>query len=110
MALLATNAFDEISDADDFASVEEEIRVKGYATKDSGGRTQKGVVFWLYPTGLYGPYHLLEDGTPECHGMLVTVEPGVHMQEVVSEMKKRLTTNGVYSPPSGITHEHFSFK
>ncbi|KAF9222150.1 hypothetical protein BS17DRAFT_783869 [Gyrodon lividus] len=108
MALLAADAFDELSDAEDFAAVENYIKAEGYVRGDSAGRTRRGVVFWLYPTGSYGPYHVLEDGTPECHGVLVTVEPGVDVQGFMSELKNRFTTHGVYSPPSGITHEHFA--
>jgi hypothetical protein len=105
-ALLATDAFDEISDAENFESLENYIKYKGSV---DGGRTRKGMTFWFYPTGLHGPYHCLEGGAVECHGILLTVEPGVDVEEFMSELRNRLTKNGVYhGPRDGITHEHFA--
>jgi len=105
-ALLATNAFDEISDADDLQAVEDQIERRGFVDR---GRTRGGLVFWLYSTGLYGPYHDLEGGAVERHGILVTVEAGVEVKEFMSELRNRLTKNGVYhGPKDGITHEHFA--
>jgi hypothetical protein len=55
-ALLAADAFDEISDVDNLEYVERYITHRGLL--DDGGRTRKGMVFWFYPT-LYGPYRYL---------------------------------------------------
>ncbi|OJA17530.1 hypothetical protein AZE42_12833 [Rhizopogon vesiculosus] len=107
-ALLATNVLDEIPDANDLDSVEKYIRMKG-VVDNSVGRTQLGVAFWLYPSGLHGPYHDLEGGAVERHGTLITVEAGVVVNEFTSELRNRLTKNGVYyGPRDEITHEHFA--
>src|SRR5258708_26994924 len=57
-SLLATSAFDEISNADDYASVQRYVKSQGRA--GNSGKTTLGLVFWIYPTGLYGPYHETE--------------------------------------------------
>lgn len=105
-ALLATSAFDEISDIENLEGVERYIKHKGFV---DGGRTRKGMTFWFYPTGLHGPYRYLEGGAIERHGILLTVEDGVDVEEFMSELRNRVTKNGVYhGPRDGITHEHFA--
>ncbi|OAX35657.1 hypothetical protein K503DRAFT_773234, partial [Rhizopogon vinicolor AM-OR11-026] len=89
--LLATNVLDEIPDANDLDS-------KG-VVDNSVGRTQLGVAFWLYLSGLHGPYHDLEGGAVERHGTLITAEAGVNLNEFTSELRNRLTKNGVYYGP-----------
>ncbi|KAJ8588832.1 hypothetical protein M405DRAFT_235904 [Rhizopogon salebrosus TDB-379] len=107
-ALLAADAFDEISDIDNLESVERYITHRGLL--DDGGRTRKGMVFWFYPTGLYGPYRYLEGGAVVVrHGTLVTIEPGVDAKEFMNEFRNRFMKDGVYyGPQDGITHEHFA--
>ncbi|KAJ8582054.1 hypothetical protein M405DRAFT_776813 [Rhizopogon salebrosus TDB-379] len=109
-ALLAADAFDEISDVDNLESVERYITHRGLL--DDGGRTRKGIVFWFYPTGLYGPYRYLEGGAVVVRHVtlaLVTIEPGVDAKEFMNEFKDQFTKDGVdYGPQDGITHEHFA--
>lgn len=52
------------------------------------GTTQRAFWFWFYPTGLLGPYRELTDDDTgeerlEKHGLLVTVEEGAQVQDVV---------------------------
>jgi len=68
---------------------------------DNSGKTTLGLVFWVYPTGLYGPYHETEDHQIKQHGLLLTVEPGVSIEEVVKRAKAGLKDNV-------IVHEHVS--
>ena len=84
-ALLAASTFDEISNADDFTAVEGYIQNQGRV--DDSGKTTVGLVFWVYPTGLHGPYHETEDRQIKQHGVLLTVEPGVSVAEVVSRAR-----------------------
>ncbi|KAJ8582056.1 hypothetical protein M405DRAFT_776817 [Rhizopogon salebrosus TDB-379] len=86
--LLAADAFDEISDIDNLESVERYITHRGLL--DDGGRTRKGMVFWFYPTGLYGPYRYLEGGAVVVRHVtlaLVMIEPGVDAKEFMNEFK-----------------------
>ena len=96
-ALLATSAFDEISNADDFTGVQNYARNRGKA--DHSGKTTVGLVFWVYPTGLYGPYHETEDKQIKEHGVLLTVEPGALVSEVVERARAALKDDIV-------VHEH----
>ncbi|KAH9475279.1 hypothetical protein JR316_0012390 [Psilocybe cubensis] len=107
-SLLATDAFDEISTAEDFGAVERYIRNQGRV--DSAGRTTIGLVFWVYPTGMRGPYHIgsLEDhgdhqeegsGRVSTHGLLVTVERGAALGDAVTTIRVECRT-------SGISHVH----
>ncbi|KAJ8582458.1 hypothetical protein M405DRAFT_830629, partial [Rhizopogon salebrosus TDB-379] len=101
-ALLAADAFDEISDR--------YITHRGLL--DDGGRTRKGMVFWFYPTGLYGPYRYLESGAVVVRHVtlaLVTIEPGVDAKEFMNEFKDQFTKDDVdYGAQDGIMHEHFA--
>jgi hypothetical protein len=96
-SLLATSTFDEISNADDYASVHRYVKSQGRA--DNSGNTTLGLVFWVYPTGLYGPYHETEDHKIKQHGLLLTVEPGVSVEEVVKRARAGLEDDV-------IVHEH----
>ncbi|KIJ67356.1 hypothetical protein HYDPIDRAFT_84836 [Hydnomerulius pinastri MD-312] len=105
-ALLAAGDIDEISDAEDFASVGNYVNGIGHSSR---GKTAVGLVFWLYPTGLHGPTRKLEDGTIEYHGILVTVEPGVDVKEIIDGLRNRLTkVGGQKVPMEGIGHHHFA--
>jgi hypothetical protein len=108
--LLAGDAFDEISDIENLESVERYITHRGLL--DDGGRTRKGMVFWFYPTGLYGPYRYSEGGAVVVRHVtlaLVTIEPGVDAKEFMNEFKDQFMKDGVdYGPQDGITHEHFT--
>ena len=98
-ALLAASTFDEISNADDYAGVQRYVKAQGRA--DDLGKTTVGLVFWVYPTGLYGPYHETEYHQIKQHGVLLTVEPGVSVAEVVKRAKEGLKDDV-------IVHEHVS--
>ncbi len=98
-ALLATSSFDEISDADDYTAVQRYVKSQGRA--DDSGKTTVGLVFWIYPTGLHGPYHETEYHQIKQHGVLLTVEPGVLVAEVVKRARAVLKDDV-------IVHEHVS--
>ncbi|KAF5345535.1 hypothetical protein D9758_011995 [Tetrapyrgos nigripes] len=91
-ALLATQKFDEISNAEDFSAVQRHIIAQGKASADESGilRTRFGVVFWVYPTGLYGPFRNTEEGEIKEHGLLLTVEPGASVEEAVTRAREAL--------------------
>ena len=97
-ALLAASTFDEISNIDDYATVRAYVASTGRA--NDSGMTTVGIVFWVYPTGLHGPYHETDDGQIEQHGVLLTVEAGAPVAEVVETARARLT--------SAIVHAHIS--
>ena len=97
-ALLAASTFDEISNIDDYATVQAYAASAGRA--NDSGMTTVGIVFWVYPTGLHGPYHETDDGQIEQHGVLLTVEAGAPVAEVVETARARLT--------SAIVHAHIS--
>ncbi|PPQ77860.1 hypothetical protein CVT25_015356 [Psilocybe cyanescens] len=107
-SILATDSMDEISTAEDFAAVERYIRNQGRV--DGAGRTTCGVMFWVYPTGMRGPYHVgsLEQdpeegdeqgGEVKTHGMLVTVERGAALSDALATIKLEHRL-------SGISHVH----
>ncbi|KAJ8516674.1 hypothetical protein ONZ45_g6026 [Pleurotus djamor] len=84
-ALLGVGKFDEISDVDDFTAVKDYVNNQGKA--DENGRTTVGLAFWVYPTGMHGPYHEASPGQFEEHGLLLTVEPGVTADKVVERVR-----------------------
>ncbi|KZT26851.1 hypothetical protein NEOLEDRAFT_1062249 [Neolentinus lepideus HHB14362 ss-1] len=92
-ALLASCALDEISNSDDFEPVDRYIRNR--AGVDEDGRTRSGVTFWLYPTGLYGPYHVEESGAVRKHGELVTIERGVDVEYACKRAREAFRTEGI---------------
>ena len=98
-ALLATNALDEISDADDYVAVGRYVRTMGKV--DETGKTTVGVSFWLYPTDLHGPYHVTDAGEVKQHGTLVTIQSGAVVGDVIEKAKASLKMDG-------ITHEHIA--
>lgn len=99
-ALLVAGKLDEISNAEDYAAVERYVKSAGKA--DETGKTTSGVAFWLYPTGLHGPYHVGDDGAVQQHGILVTAEPGVVVGDVVQKARAvPLTENK-------LVHEHIA--
>jgi len=96
-AILATTKLDEISDIEDFTGVERYIRHQGHV--DAAGETTTGVMFWLYPTGLHGPYHTVDSdeaapgdggGRVELHGTLITIESGVLLREAMERARGAL--------------------
>ena len=98
-ALLATSNFDEISNADDFIAVHNYVKSQGRV--DDSGKTTVGLTFWVYPTGLHGPYHETEDHQIKQHGVFLTAEPGVSVTQVVEAARARLEGDK-------ILHEHIS--
>ncbi|TFK54353.1 hypothetical protein OE88DRAFT_1654990 [Heliocybe sulcata] len=93
-ALLAVYVFDEISNAEDFAGMEDYIRYKGRAGPN-GERTTDSFAFWLYPTGLHGPWQDLGSGEVIKHGELITVERGVDIQYALRRVKEVLREDGI---------------
>lgn len=104
LALLATGSLDEISNIEDFRGVHDYIFNRGRVNlTPKTGRTKMGLIFWVYPTGLHGPFHLVDEedagkGVVE-HGLLVTTEEGVEVEEAVRKVRKAFRTNG-------LAHEH----
>lgn len=98
---------DEISNADDCEPVERYLVGAGRRRKrhlERDGRTERSVVFWVYPTGLWGPYRRLTDEETgaeriEKHGLLLTVEEGALIQDVVQRAREGLVMGE-------IRHEH----
>ena len=93
-SILAAHTLDKISSGDDFSAVERYIRSAGRVNTNTH-KTTTGAMFWLYPTGLYGPYHENENGQVEKHGTLVTVEKGVDLNEAVWKVKRGLIVDGI---------------
>ncbi|KAF7430380.1 hypothetical protein PC9H_006085 [Pleurotus ostreatus] len=98
-ALLASDAFDEISDADNFSAVETYMASHGRVNE--AGQITAGFAFWLYPTGKNGPFHLAEDGTVKKHGTLITVERGATMRDAMERVRASVNQDEV-------THEHIA--
>ncbi|TFY76547.1 hypothetical protein EWM64_g7464 [Hericium alpestre] len=95
-ALLTADTLDEISNADDYDAVARYIRSQGRV--DVTGKIICGLAFWLYPTGLYGPYHEVQGGIHK-YGTLITVEPGALLDDAMARIKSALRQDG-------IAHEH----
>ncbi|KAF9039303.1 hypothetical protein BJ165DRAFT_1407506 [Panaeolus papilionaceus] len=101
-SVLASDALDEISNGEDFEAVERYFRNQGLA--DSDGKIIRGMMFWIYPTGLHGPYHKSEKGTIEQHGTLMTVARGATVAEAMIAARRGFTEDGtshVHVPASG---------
>lgn len=97
-ALLAAPLnIDEVSSAEDFVAFEQ--YVIHHCMPDENGITQSGHLVWLYPEGLYRTYHETEEGNIEHHGLLVTIERGARLSDVVERARSCLR-GGV------LAHEH----
>lgn len=97
-SILAAGSLDELSNIKNFTGVETYIRREGHVDSQTG-KLQSGVIFWLYPTGLHGPYHETREGEIAHHGTLITIEPGASFDDAFAKVK-----NGVRL--SGIGHLH----
>ena len=69
-------------------------------TKRSGKVVQRGVTFWVYPTGYIGPFEDDDDGRVILHGLLVTIERGALFEGIEDGILKAL-------PSEGMAHVHF---
>ncbi|KAJ3976583.1 hypothetical protein EV361DRAFT_267860 [Lentinula raphanica] len=106
--ILASVDLDEISTAEEYTAVRNYVSNQNQS-RSRGKRTQaeRGLIFWVYPTGMYGPFHRDEsDGTGggdgqviRYHGLLLTVEPDVLPEEVVERVRVGLKDGR-------IRHEH----
>ncbi|TFK31512.1 hypothetical protein BDQ12DRAFT_694031 [Crucibulum laeve] len=92
-ALLAADSFDEVSNAEDFSAVNRFLRNRKHASHE--GVLTSGIIFWVYPTGLNGPYHKNDEGLIEKHGLLVTVERDVLAQDALEKIKTAFVTSGL---------------
>ncbi|KZT09790.1 uncharacterized protein LAESUDRAFT_722764 [Laetiporus sulphureus 93-53] len=93
-ALLASECFDEISNVEDFGGVRDYI--VGEGRPDAEGRLAfKGLAFWVYPTGLHGPFHETEEGTIERHGLLVTIERRAKVEDAMRRIREEFSINGI---------------
>ena len=97
-ALLASSVMDEISTSSDFADVEQYIRGQ-HAVTDAEDRTAGALMFWVYPTGYWGPYRETEEGGVKQHGLLVTIERGARVMKAVQAIRAAL-------PKEGTAHVH----
>ncbi|KZT02319.1 uncharacterized protein LAESUDRAFT_413090 [Laetiporus sulphureus 93-53] len=88
-ALLASECFDEISNVEDFGSVRDYI--VGHGRSDADGR----LAFWVYSTGLHGPFHETEEGTIERHGLLVTIERRAKVQDAMRRIREESSIGGI---------------
>jgi hypothetical protein len=99
-SILAAGSLDELSNSESFAAVETYIRREGHVDSQTG-ELQSGVMFWLYPTGLHGPYHETREGEIAHHGTLITIERRASFDDALAKVK-----NGVRL--SGIGHLHIA--
>jgi len=93
-SILAAGSLDEISNADNFAAVETYIRRQGHVDAQTG-KLQSGLVFWLYPTGLHGPYHATQEGDIAHHGTLITIERGALFDDALARARDGVTLRGI---------------
>ncbi|TCD62548.1 hypothetical protein EIP91_006753 [Steccherinum ochraceum] len=105
-SLLAAAHLDELSSADAYAAIASYVRTQGRSTSTSTPEhTTVGLTFWVYPTGLKGPYHVTDEGEVKQHGVLMTVERGASVDEVVRRAREAL--EGVIAlDEGGVGHEH----
>lgn len=87
----------ELSSAEDFCAVETYVRTAGRRDElPADGRTERALMFWVYPARMWGPCReTVEKATGrlkrECHGLFMTVEQGVMVQDVVQMAKENLS-------------------
>jgi hypothetical protein len=93
-AILAAGSLDELSNIENFAGVETYIRREGHVDSQTG-KLQSGIMFWLYPTGLHGPYHETQGGEIAHHGTLITIELGASFDDVFTKVKNGLRLSGI---------------
>ncbi|KAH9914443.1 uncharacterized protein B0H18DRAFT_959812 [Fomitopsis serialis] len=94
-AILATGTLTTVASGpgSNFRGVEEHIRgVERWL--DAEDRTLKSLVFWVYPEGLPGPYHETEDGQVKEHGLLVTIERGAKVADMLKAVKGAFVEEG----------------
>ncbi|KAF8907049.1 hypothetical protein CPB84DRAFT_344836 [Gymnopilus junonius] len=92
-SILAASTLDEISNIEDFVSVENYIR--GHGRVNGSGKTTQGLMFWLYPTGMRGPFHESREEEIELHGTLVTIEAGVLLTDAMAKAREGLRLRGI---------------
>lgn len=111
-SLLAAAHLDELSSADAYAAIASYVRSQGRSSPSpdsTSEHTTVGLTFWVYPTGLKGPYHVTDEGEVRKHGVLMTVERGASVDEVVRrarEALERLEAEGEEGGKGGVGHEH----
>ncbi|KAF4622639.1 hypothetical protein D9613_009242 [Agrocybe pediades] len=97
-ALLAAANIDELSngevEGDPWFSVKNYIKHSGRLDKDTN-RTGTGIMFWLYPTGLHGPYHEDQEGQIQQHGTLITIERGTSYDHALQKCIEAFRTEGL---------------
>lgn len=76
-----------------FQAVEDYIR-NGRYRRDSEDRILDKIIFWVCPAGQPRPYHEEEDGSVRQHGLLVTVEQGATVMDVVAAVKGAFVDEG----------------
>ncbi|KAH9910511.1 uncharacterized protein B0H18DRAFT_196454 [Fomitopsis serialis] len=94
-AILATGTLTTVASGpgSNLRGVEEHIRgVERWL--DAEDRTLKSLVFWVYPEGLSGPYHEMEDGQVKEHRLLVTIERGVKVADMLKAVKGAFVEEG----------------
>lgn len=91
----------ELSSAENFCAVETYVRTAGRRNRaddelPENGRTERGLLFWVYPSRLWGPYRKTVDKETgrvkvERHGLLMTVEEGARVGDVLDGAREGLT-------------------
>ena len=77
----------------DFQAVDDYIRGGEYRM-NSEDRILDNIIFWVYPAGLSGPHHEAEDGSIRQYGLLVTVEQGAKVVDVITAVKSEFVDEG----------------
>lgn len=97
---LLTLGLPELSSAEDFCAVETYVRTAGRrnARDDelpADAHTQRALLFWVYPARMWGPCREAMDKetgllTVQRHGLLMTVEEGAFVGEVLEQAREHL--------------------
>ncbi|KAH7917912.1 hypothetical protein BV22DRAFT_1135013 [Leucogyrophana mollusca] len=91
--------YNELSNINDFDRVRTYLVSQGRV--NGTGKITVGLAFWLYPTGLHGPFHVNDAGVVVEHGTLITLERGALFEEAFSRVKASFRVDG-------IAHEHIA--
>ncbi|KAH9832932.1 uncharacterized protein C8Q71DRAFT_244822 [Rhodofomes roseus] len=94
-AILATDTLPTVPVAPDggFQAIGEYLR-SGEYLMDAEDRSLERITFWVCPAGTAGLFHEAEGGEVKEHGLLVTVERGAKVDDVVEAVKGAFVEEG----------------
>ena len=94
-SILTTDTLPTVAASRDsgFQEVDDYIRDGQYRI-NSEDRLLDNVTFWVYPAQFSGPYHEADDGSIKQHGLLVTVEQGATVENVMAAVKGGFVDEG----------------